>query len=236
VGFALENSVMEASQADDMASVVRRQLAPVFTATLTRHHTLFLKARLPVDSKPKDPTAAARTKLKELGELMINQDPTTLFYKYKQTHKDEKDACNKLSQLPTTITGIQAFMNGFLPSPEGGDVWGNLRIGINSDPTEFIENVAQEARMRKFWIRKAPLQAADTDYAGWLYLSIESMHPEDPADSANLFMLSQCTPLSSPSQSFMADDTPSEDWHDRETAAQSVTPPETSAALTHDGG
>jgi hypothetical protein len=53
-------------------------------------------------------------KLKELGKLMIDQDPMTLFYKYKQTHPDEKDACNKLLQLPMTITGIQAFMNGFL--------------------------------------------------------------------------------------------------------------------------
>jgi hypothetical protein len=34
VGFALENTVMEAPNADDMASVVRRQLAPVFTAAL----------------------------------------------------------------------------------------------------------------------------------------------------------------------------------------------------------
>jgi hypothetical protein len=70
---------------------------------------------------------------------MINQDPTTLFYKYKQTHPDEKDACNKLSQLPTMIAGIQAFMNDFQPSPEGGDVWGYLRIGINLDPAKFVD-------------------------------------------------------------------------------------------------
>jgi hypothetical protein len=93
--------------------------------------------------------------LKELGELMINLDPTMIFYKYKQTYKDEKDACNKLSQLPTMITGIQSYMNGFRPSPEGGDLWGNIRIGIDSNPTEFLENASQEANMRKIWLRMA---------------------------------------------------------------------------------
>jgi hypothetical protein len=46
--------------------------------------------------------------------------------------------------------------------------------------------------MRKFWIRKAPLQVANTDYAGWLYLSTESMHPEETADSANLYIKKHC--------------------------------------------
>jgi hypothetical protein len=82
VGFAPANTVvMEASQADDMALVVCQQLAPVFTATLKHCTTLFLKACLPVEDKPKDSMAATRTTLKELGELMINQDPTTLIYK-----------------------------------------------------------------------------------------------------------------------------------------------------------
>jgi hypothetical protein len=123
---------------------------------------------------------------------MLNQDPTTIIYKYKQTHKDERDACTKLSQLPTTITGIQSYMNGFRPSSEGGDVWGNLRIGIDSNPVEFMDNLAQEANMRKFWVRKAPLQVAHTEYAGWLYLSTESMHPEETADNANLFIQKYC--------------------------------------------
>jgi hypothetical protein len=137
------------------------------SSTSIRKKTLFLKIRLSVDPKPKDPTAAGRLQLKELGEMMINLDPTMIFYKYKQTNKDERDACNKLSQLPTTITGIQSFMNGFRPTPEGGDLWGNIRIGIDSNATEFIENASQEANMRKWWIRKAPLQVADTDYVGW---------------------------------------------------------------------
>ena len=46
--------------------------------------------------------------------------------------------------------------------------------------------------MRKFWLKKAPLQAADTEYAGWLYLSHEGMHPEDTADSVNAFMKHNC--------------------------------------------
>ena len=118
---------------------------------------LFLKVKLPVEEKPKDPTTAARLKLKELGELMINQDPSTIIYKYKKMQEDKRDACTKLSQLPTTITGIQAYMSGFCPSATGGDVWGTLRIGFDSNPVDFVDNVSQEANMRKFWIRKSPL-------------------------------------------------------------------------------
>jgi hypothetical protein len=112
VGFAPENTVVEAGASLD---TVCKQLAPALTTTSKRKMTLFLKVRLPVDKKPKDPTGAARLKLKELGELLIDQDPTAIFYKDKQTFKDEKDACTKLSLLPTSITGIQAFMNGFRP-------------------------------------------------------------------------------------------------------------------------
>jgi hypothetical protein len=158
VGFNATNTVVEdVIDGDDPSVVIRQQLAPVFVNTSKRKTTLFLKVRLPVESKPKDPTSAARAKLKELGEILIQQDPSMLFYKYKQTCKDERDACPKLSQLPTTITGIQAYMNGFRPSIEGGDVWGNLRIGINEKAEEFLENAFQEANMRKFWLRKAPL-------------------------------------------------------------------------------
>jgi hypothetical protein len=96
--------------------------------------------------------------LKELGELLIDQYPTAIFYKYKQMSKDEKDACTKLSLLPSTTTGIQAFMNGFRPNTDGGDLWGNIRIGINVPEGDFLDNVSQEAYMRQFWVRKSPLQ------------------------------------------------------------------------------
>jgi hypothetical protein len=79
-------------------------------------------------------------------------------------------------------------MNGFRPSLEGGDVWGSLRIGIDKKAANFLENASQEANMRKFWLWKAPLQAAETEYAGWLYLSHEVIHPEDTADSVNAFI------------------------------------------------
>jgi hypothetical protein len=49
---------------------------------------------------------------------MIEQDPSSLIYCYKQSSEEEIDACTQLSQLPTTITGLQAFMNGFCPSTE----------------------------------------------------------------------------------------------------------------------
>ena len=164
----------------------------MFENTARRKSTLFLKVRLPVESNPKEPTTAARAKIKELGEILLQQDPSMIIYKYKQTCKDERDACSKLSQLPTTITGIQSFLNGFRPSAEGGDVWGNLRIGINSKAEEFLENASLEANMRKFWLRKAPLQAADTEHVGWLYLSPEAMHPDDTADSVNAFIKHNC--------------------------------------------
>jgi hypothetical protein len=128
VGFGASNTVVEEVLDDNGEAVtaVRKQLAPVFANTAKRRTTLFIKVKLPVESKPTDPTSAARTKLKELGEILIQQDPSVIFYKYKQTAKDKRDACTKLSQLPMTITGIQTYMNGFRPSLEGGDVWGSL--------------------------------------------------------------------------------------------------------------
>jgi carboxypeptidase C (cathepsin A) len=61
-----------------------------------------LNVCLLVDQKSKDPTTAGSLKLKKLEELMINLDPTMLFYKFKETHNDKRDACSKLSQLPMT--------------------------------------------------------------------------------------------------------------------------------------
>jgi hypothetical protein len=185
VVFDATNTVVE-------DNTIRKQLAPVFENTSKHKTTLFIKVRLLVENQPSEPTSAAWTKLKELGEILIQQDPSMIIYKYRQTTKDERDACTKLSQLPTTITSIQSYMNGFRPSTEGGNVWGNLRIGINGKAEEFLENASQEANMRKFWLRKAPLQVADTDYAEWLYLSTEAMHPEDTADHVNLFIKFHC--------------------------------------------
>jgi hypothetical protein len=194
VGFGISNMVVEEVLDDNGESIiaVRKQLAPVFANMAKRKTTLFIKVKLLVASKPTDPTSAAHTKLKELGEILLQQDPSVIFYKYKQTAKDERDACTKLSQIPTTITGIQSYMNGFCPSLEGGDVWGSLRIGINKKAADFLENASQEANMRKFWLRKAPLQAAETEYARWLYLSHEGMHPEDTMDSVNAFIRHNC--------------------------------------------
>jgi hypothetical protein len=75
-------------------------------------------------------------------------------------------------------------MNGFL--------WGSLRIGINKKAADFLENASQEANMRKFWLQKAPLQAAETEYAGRLSLSHKGMHPEDTANSVNAFIKHNC--------------------------------------------
>lgn len=198
VAFETTHTVVEASTLPTAPDMIRTQLAPVFATTQKRRHVLFIKVKLPVEHKPKDPTVAARTKLKEFAEVLLQQDPSLILYKYKQTHKDETDACVKLSQLPNTITGLQSFMNGFRPSPDGGDVWGNLRIGIDSKADDFLENASQEAIMRKFWLRKAPLQAANTDYAGWLYLSPEAMDPEETAERINTYIKRACEQLGRP--------------------------------------
>jgi hypothetical protein len=55
-----------------------------------------------------------------------------------------------------------------------------------------LENASQEANMQKFWLRKASLQATEMQYAGWLYLSHEEMHPEETADSINAFIKHNC--------------------------------------------
>ena len=98
VGFASANTVMEDSPDDNMVTVVRKQLAPVFSSTSIRKKTLFLKIRLSVDPKPKDPTAAGRLQLKELGKMMINLDPTMIFISInRQTRTKEMPAINFLS-------------------------------------------------------------------------------------------------------------------------------------------
>jgi hypothetical protein len=133
VGFGASNTVVEEVLDDNGQFViaVRKHLAPVFANMAKMTTILFIKVKLPVESKPMDPTSVARTKLKKLGEILLQQDSLVIFFKYKQTAKDERDASTKLSQIPTTITGIQSYMNGFRPSLESGDVWGSLRIGIN---------------------------------------------------------------------------------------------------------
>lgn len=46
--------------------------------------------------------------------------------------------------------------------------------------------------MRKMFIRKAPLQAADTNYAGWLYLSTEALDPDETATRINKYIKREC--------------------------------------------
>jgi hypothetical protein len=114
VGFSASNMVVEEVLDDNGKSVtaVCKQLAPVFANMAKRKTTLFIKVKLPVESKPTDLTSAAHTKLKELGEILLQQYPSVIFYNYKQTAKDERDACTKLSHIPMTITGIQSYMCG----------------------------------------------------------------------------------------------------------------------------
>jgi hypothetical protein len=50
---------------------------------------MFVKVKLPMESKPKNPTDAARTKLKEFTEVLLKLDPSFIIYKYKQTTTSE---------------------------------------------------------------------------------------------------------------------------------------------------
>jgi hypothetical protein len=60
VVFNATNTVVEdVIDGADSSVVICQQLAPVFVNTSKRKMTLFLKVRLPVESKPKDPTSAA---------------------------------------------------------------------------------------------------------------------------------------------------------------------------------
>ena len=46
--------------------------------------------------------------------------------------------------------------------------------------------------MQQFWVRKSPLQVAESDYAGWLYLSPEAMDPEGTGNQINKYIKLAC--------------------------------------------
>ena len=48
------------------------------------------------------------------------------------------------------ITGLQSFMNGFWPKPEGGPMWGNFHVSFNSEEVDFFLNLQEEDRMQDF--------------------------------------------------------------------------------------
>ena len=154
---------------------------------------MFMRLKLPIPDHGQrlnnDATKESREFLKRFMETMIQIDPTAIVYKWRQSSPEEKDACPLPTQLPTTITGIQSFMSGFRPKPEGGAMWGSLRIGFNSDTADFFANLEEEGRMQDFWSKQSPLQTADTEYAGFLYLSLESMHPEAFSHGVNAWIM-----------------------------------------------
>ena len=155
---------------------------------------MFMRVKLPIPDHGQrlntEATKESREFLKRFMETMIQIDPTAVtIYKWRQTSPEEKDACLLPTQLPTTITGVQSFMSGFRPKPEGGAMWGSLRIGFNSDTADFFANLEEEGRMQDFWSKQSPLQTADTEYAGFLYLSLESMHPEALSHRVNAWIM-----------------------------------------------
>ena len=195
VGFSETRTEISESVQDDgstYASVAQR-MAPVFASSNTRAHSMFMRVKLPIPDHGQrhntDATKESREFLKRFMETMIQIDPTAIVYKWRQTSPEEKDACLLPTQLPTTITGLQSYMSGFRPKPEGGAMWGSLRIGFNSDAADFFANLEEEGRMHDFWSKLSPLQTADTEYAGFLYLSLESMHPEAFSHLVNAWII-----------------------------------------------
>jgi hypothetical protein len=199
VGFSgKQTEIVEEVMADGMTfTTVNQRLAPVFVSSNVRTHALFIRMKLPIPdhtAKPNpDATKEARESLKLFMDTMVQIDPTTILYRWQQTNPEEKDACVRSTHLPTTITGLQAFMNGFRPRPEGGAMWGSMRIGFNGDEADFFINLQEEGRMHDFWSKKTPLQTADTECCGFLYLSLESMDPEPFAALTNEWIKQQAT-------------------------------------------
>ena len=180
--------------ADDGTAIttINQRRAPIFVASNTRTHTFYVKMKLPLAPNKSGPnpnaTKDGRDSLKSYFQLLIQIDPTALLYKWTQSNPEETDACTIPSHLPQTLTGLRAYMQGFRLKPEGGPLWGTLRLGFNSDPADFFYNLQEEGKMLDFWSKKAPLQAAKTDYAGFLYLSQECLNPDDFALFFNAFI------------------------------------------------
>jgi hypothetical protein len=191
VGFSSQQTEIIEHTMDDGTTLasVQQRLAPTFTTSNARTNGIFTRLKLPVPSHTKNPTKEAtkeaRESLKLLIDTMVQINPTAILYKYKQSNLVEKDACARSTHLPTTITGLQSYMNGFHPKPEGGAMWGAVRIGFNSNPDNFFINLYEEGNMHDFWTKKSPLQTVKTEYCVFLYLSVESMHPEDFAIATN---------------------------------------------------
>jgi hypothetical protein len=184
VGFSENRTEIVDEVMDDgmTFTMVTQHLAPVFVASNVRTHMLFIRMKLPIPNHTAKPNSEAtkegRESLKLFMETVIQIDPTAILYKWQQSKPDERDACVRATHLPTTITGLQAFMNGFRPKPKGGAMWGGLRIGFNSNKADFFTNLQEEGRMHDFWSKKSPLQTANNKSCGFLYLSLKSMAPE----------------------------------------------------------
>jgi hypothetical protein len=171
VGFSENRTeIVDAVMDDSMTfTTVTQRLALVFVASNACTHMLFIRMKLPIPdhtAKPNpDATKEGSKSLKLFMEMMVQIDPTAILYKWQQTKPDEWDACVRSTHL--TITGLQAFMNGFRPTPEGGAMWGGFCIGFNSDEANFFANLQEKGRMHDFWSKKAPLQTANTDIAAF---------------------------------------------------------------------
>jgi hypothetical protein len=150
VGFNATNTIVEEVLAnnEDSVTVACKQLVPVSANTVKHKTTLFIKVKLQGESKLKDPTSSGREqtkgpnqrgshKLKELGEILIWQDPSSSTSIGKPARMNGMHATSYLSSSPQSQTSAQSYMNGFRPSPESGDVWGSLQIGINEKAASF---------------------------------------------------------------------------------------------------
>ena len=146
VGFSTEiTEVQETTNEDGITETsIKKNLTQAFSQTNRRKHFRIMTARLAVEPSGPEATKTGRKALKQLYTLMIQQDPTAILYSFRQTNPTESDACKNPAALPSTITALQKFFDSFRPNKDGGDLWVNFRVGIDGDPSEFVDNLEQE--------------------------------------------------------------------------------------------
>jgi superoxide dismutase len=87
VGFQSHDEIrVETSTTDGTStSTTTKQLSRVFTASLARNHTLFIKVMFPTAASKHDPTKTARAMLMEYFNMVQTIDETAVLYRWEQS-------------------------------------------------------------------------------------------------------------------------------------------------------
>jgi hypothetical protein len=169
-------------------TTIQTQLANVFSATMARKHTLFIKIMFQTTASKNDPTKTARAQLMEYHKMLQAIDETAILYKLEHFNVTKADACLKPTALPTTLTGLQSYADSLCPSADGGDCWCNIRVGFNKSPDEFMAELRAQAGTRKWVAKKQPLQSAHTENVGWINYLLQSTDVDFWAECINTWI------------------------------------------------